>query len=126
MLLMPHRFKVLVVLVLVALMPLRALASVTIGFCANGHQEQPVAAHGAHGDHGGDAHHGDEGQPAKPVTPTCNICVEHCSSAAFVPGAAAYAVAAPVVSEASTGIADRAVPAFFPDQLDRPPLAALR
>jgi hypothetical protein len=70
MLLMPHRLKILVVLALVALMPLRALASVTTGFCANGHQEQPVAAHGAHGDHGEHAHHGAEDQPAKPVTPT--------------------------------------------------------
>ena len=123
MLLMPHRLKILVVLALVALMPLRALASVTTGFCANGHQEQPVAAHGAHGDHGGHAQHSAEDQPAKPVTPTCNVCVEHCSSAAFAPDGAAQVVAAPAVSEASTGVTAHAAPAFVPDQLDRPPLA---
>jgi len=120
MLLMLSRLKILVVLVLVALMPLRALASVTIGFCASGHQEQPVAAHGAHGDH---AHRGADDQQGKPVAPTCNICAEHCSSAAFAPDGAARAVAAPAVSEARTGVAVRAAPAFVHDRLDRPPLA---
>lgn len=120
---MPYRLKILVVVALVALMPLRALASVTIGFCANGHQEQPVAAHGAHGDHGEHAHYGAEDQPAKPVTPTCNACVEHCSSAAFAPDGAAQVVAAPAVSEASTGVTVQPAPAFVPNQLDRPPLA---
>jgi len=123
MLLMPRRLKILVVLALVALMPLRALSSVTIGFCASGHQEQPAAAHGAHGDHGSHAHHGADDQQGKPVAPTCNICAEHCSSAAFAPDGAARAVVAPAVSEASTGIAARPAPAFVPDQVDRPPLA---
>lgn len=123
MILMPRRLKVLVVLALVALLPLRALASITIGFCASGHQEQPAAAHGAHGDHGDHAHDGAGDQHGKPAAPTCNVCAEHCSNAAFAPDGAARSVEASAVSEASTGVAPRAAPAFVPDQLDRPPLA---
>jgi hypothetical protein len=121
--LMPHQLKIVLVLALVALLPLRALASVTIGFCASGHHEQPVAAHGAHGDHGDHAHDGAEDQHGKPAAPTCNVCAEHCSNAAFAPDGVARAVAASAVSEASTGVTPRAAPAFVPDQRDRPPLA---
>lgn len=138
---MARASRTLLVLVLAVLLPLRAVAGVVTGYCANGHQEQPAAAllahgsHAAHGEHGGhDAHaghdhhaasalHGDDAQPAKPVTPTCSICVEHCSSAAFAPGGAAQAVAVPAAAEASPSDDVRAAPAFFPDQLDRPPLA---
>ena len=122
-------------LVLAALLPLRAVAGVVIGYCASGHQEQSVAAQVAHGDqvghgaHGGhdhaaaSAHHGDDSQPAKPVTPTCSICAEHCTSAAFAPGGAPQSVALPTAAEASPSDDARAAPPFFPDQLDRPPLA---
>ena len=129
---MPRVLKTLLVLVLAALLPLRAVAGVTIGFCANGHQEPPVAAHAEHDDqaaHAGhehrsaNAHEGEEGQPAKPVTPTCSICAEHCSSAAFAPGGAPQALAVPAVAQASPGDHARPAPPFFPDQLDRPPLA---
>lgn len=44
---MPRVLKTLLVLVLAALLPLRAVAGVTIGFCANGHQEPQGAAHAA-------------------------------------------------------------------------------
>jgi hypothetical protein len=138
---MPRASKTLLVLVLAALLPLRAVAGVVIGYCVGGHQEQPVAAqvaHGAHATHGDHAGHGmhsghdhhaasatqgNDGQPAKPVTPTCSICAEHCSSAAFAPGGAPQAIAVPAAAEASPSNDERAAPAFFPDQLDRPPLA---
>lgn len=138
---MPRASKTLLVLVLAALLPLRAVAGVVIGYCVGGHQEQPVAAqlaHGAHATHGDHAGHGahaghdqhaasatqgNDGQPAKPATPTCSICAEHCSSAAFAPGSAPQAVAVPAAAEASPSDDVRAAPAFFPDQLDRPPLA---
>jgi hypothetical protein len=123
---MPRISKTLLVLVLAALLPLRAVAGVVIGYCAAGHQEQPVAAQVAHGGHdhaAADAHHRNDGQPAKPVTPTCSICAEHCTSAAFAPGSAPQAVAIHAAAEASPSDDARAVPPFFPDQLDRPPLA---
>lgn len=144
---MPRVARTLVVLVLAALLPLRAVAGVTMGFCANGHQEAaasetaPSHHHGhggdharsgghqangdlaAHAAHGAQVAQGGDGSPAHPSAPTCSICVEHCSSAAFAPVAAAPGLAAPAVSEASAGVAVTAAPAFVPDQLDRPPLA---
>lgn len=68
---MPRALKLFAVGVLVALMPLRAVAGLTIGFCASGHQETAVA-YAAHGEH---AHH-EHGAPAKPVESSCNICAE--------------------------------------------------
>lgn len=138
---MPRAAKTLLVLVLATLLPLRAVAGVVIGYCANGHHEQAAASHVAqdpddshrghiaHGAHAGHDHHSasalhaDDGQPSKPATQTCSICAEHCSSAAFAPGGATQAVAAPAAAEASASEDARAAPPFFPDQLDRPPLA---
>jgi dienelactone hydrolase len=123
---MPRALRTLTVLLLAFLLPLRAVASVTIGYCAAGHQELAVAAHGDHGQvSGSHARHGGDEQPAKPATPSCSICVEHCSGAAFAPSAD-QAVSAPAVAQDPVLLAERVAPAFFPDQLDRPPLASLR
>jgi hypothetical protein len=148
--LMLRASKTLLVLVLATLLPLRAVAGVVIGFCANGHQEAAAAAqvlhgghdtpgahgdhaaHGANGDHvahAGHGHHpvgphaGGGAQPEKPVTPTCSICAEHCSSAAFAPSGAPHALAVHAAAQAGPADNARAVPPHFPDQLDRPPLA---
>jgi hypothetical protein len=123
---MPHALRTLVIVLLAALLPLRALAAVTTGYCAAGHQDMTVAAHGDHGqDAGSHAHHGGDDQPAKPATPSCSSCVEHCSNAAVAPSAA-QAVASPAVAQDRIFVAERVAPAFVPDQLDRPPLAPLR
>jgi hypothetical protein len=112
----------LAVLLLVALVPLRAVAGVTIGFCASGHNDVAVAAHAADTpDAGAHAHHGND-LPAQPVEASCNICAEHCSSAAFAPSGAQAAVTAPVPG-VRIFLAAPLAPAFVPDQLDRPPLA---
>jgi len=124
---MPRTLRTLVILLLAALLPLRAVAAVTIGYCAAGHQDMALAAHGSHGQSAGShAHHGADDQSAKPATPTCSLCVDHCSSAAFAPSAAGQAVDAPAVAQDPIFLAERVAPAFFPDQLDRPPLALLR
>jgi hypothetical protein len=109
----PRRLKTLVVLVLLALLPLRAVAAVTIGLCAMD-QKQEVAS----------AHHGcEEERPAQTQkSSSCSICVEHCSSAAFVLPAV-QSVAGQAMSEAGVPLAERVAPAFFPEHLDRPPLA---
>jgi len=118
--------RTLVVLFLAVLLPLRALAAVTIGYCAAGQQDMTVAAHGDHGqDARSHAHHGGDDQPAKPATPSCSICVEHCSNAAVAPSAA-QAVVSPAVVQDRIFLVERVAPAFIPDQLDRPPLAPLR
>lgn len=124
---MPRTLRTLVILLLAALLPLRAVAAVTIGYCAAGHKDIATAAHGNQG-HSADSHarHAGGDQPAKPATPTCSICVEHCSSAAVAPPAASQSVDAPDVAQDRIFLAERVAPAFFPDQLDRPPLALLR
>lgn len=115
---MLRALKLFAVVILVALMPLRAVAGVTIGFCASGHQDMAVAAHA---DHGGHADH-EHGAPAKPVESSCNLCVEHCSSAAFAtPTEPAFEIRA--AGRERTTFAGRHARFFLPDQLDRPPLA---
>lgn len=118
MLRMLRALKLFAVVVLVALMPLRAVAGVTIGSCASGHQGMAVAAQEAQG---GQAAH-EHVWPAKPVESSCNICAEHCSSAACTTQAEPAADVQPAVLDRTT-FAERYAPAFFPDQLDRPPLA---
>jgi hypothetical protein len=125
MVLMPRALKLAAILVLVALIPLRAVAGLTIGFCASGHQDMAVAALATgHGhDAGQHAHHGhDDDVPSQPVESTCNICAEHCSSAAFAPAMDAALAAQPVRWE-RIDVAASHPAAVFPDQLDRPPLA---
>lgn len=125
MILMPRALKLAVVLMLMSLMPLRAVAGVTIGFCASGHKDMAVAAQATgHAHQGGEHAHDGHGEdaPSQPVEPSCNICAEHCSSAAFAPAMDAALATQPVGWEA----VDRAaspVAAVFPDRLDRPPLA---
>lgn len=122
---MPRALKLAVVLILVGLMPMRAVAGLTIGFCASGHQDMAVAAQATgHGhDAGQHAHHGHgDDVPNPPVESTCNVCAEHCSSAAFAPAMEAALKAQPVRWE-RIDVAASHPAAVFPDQLDRPPLA---
>ena len=115
--------RILVVLALVAALPLRAVAGATVGYCASGHKDMSVEAHAAnHGHKATD--HGSHEAPAEksPLGDSCNICAEHCSSAAFAPPSG------PAVSMQPRGndqpfFAVRIAPAFVPDQPDRPPLA---
>lgn len=113
-------FRTLVILLLVAMMPIRAVAGVAMAFCATGHQETP-AAHGAHasGDH---AMHSTGDSPVDPDPQRCSICIEHCSSAAFAT-AEFRQISALAIEEQLLPRAERSALAFFPDQLDRPPLA---
>lgn len=107
-----------VVIALLALVPLRALAAVTIGFCAVA--DAVAAAQGQAGhDHG--AHpHGEAPDPQPNAD--CNSCVEHCTGAS---------VLLPTLPATLAGIlgTERAVlPAYFaaghvPEQLEPPPLA---
>lgn len=113
--------KTLAIFLLVALMPVRAMAAVTIGFCASGHEDPGITVQAAHAHETvGHAHHDDA--PAQPVEPSCNVCAEHCASAAFAPSADVAVESRPVGHD-RTRPAARNAPAFVPDQLDRPPLA---
>jgi hypothetical protein len=115
---MPRALRILVVMLLAALLPLRAVAAVTTGFCGAAHHDAATQAHAHHG-HGAEHHHGHDSRPAKPA---CNMCVEHCSSAALAPSGDRTALV--TISPAARFLhAERVAPAFVPDQLDRPPLA---
>ena len=46
---MPRVLKTLVILLLAALLPLRAMAAVTVGTCAMGHGELAAGSHAGHG-----------------------------------------------------------------------------
>ncbi len=107
-----------IVIALLALVPLRALAAVTIGFCA---VADTVAAAQAQVDHDHAAHaHGEAADPEPNAD--CNSCVEHCTSAS---------VLLPALPTALAGVfgAERAVLAAYfsaghvPEHLDPPPLA---
>jgi hypothetical protein len=112
--------KITVLLVLVALLPLRALAAATIGFCAFAHKHG--AAHLQVGDDHSISHSHGDASHSNPGKSSCNSCVEHCSSASF----AAYT---PVTAALDAGKLARpafdagTVVGFVPDQLDPPPVA---
>lgn len=112
----------LAILLLAALIPMRAVAALTIGFCPSGHADMAVAAHAEHGHTSGEhAHEADPPDSSAPG-PNCNVCAEHCSSAAFAPSVDGAIATRPATLE-RTHLAARTVAAPFPDQLDRPPLA---
>lgn len=118
---MPTALKTLVILLLVALIPLRAMAAVTVGFCAAGHGDPNVATHGGPGHAGAHEHHGDDKSPVKSSAHTCNSCVEHCSGAAFA-ASADPTPSSPAIVQGRIDFVGRPAPASFTDQLDRPPL----
>ena len=98
-----RKLKAVVVLLMLALLPVRALAAATSGFCAFAH-------------HGGSPAHGHDTSP-------CDSCVEHCSSAAFAPMDTPSASIQAPAAERSV-LYQRCVAGFIPDPLDPPPLAA--
>jgi hypothetical protein len=121
---MGNRLKFLIVLTLIALLPLRALAAVTVGLCAIGHQDAAVQVVSDHA-HAHDSSHHDNGAAPEPqtgATPGCNVCAEHCTSAACV------VPIEPTALPVSTGSdriphGERVAAGFIPEHLDPPPLA---
>jgi hypothetical protein len=116
-----NRLKILVVLTLLALLPLRALAAVTIGFCALSDQNAAVHLHAEHADRS--SHHGDTSPESQTgANPDCNVCAEHCTSASF---AVPDVITAFLVGTGSdrTPHGERLAAGFVPEHLDPPPLA---
>lgn len=104
-------------LALLALVPLRALASVTIGFCAATH---PGAAQ-AQVDHDHAAHaHGEVPDPEPKAD--CNSCVEHCTSASVLLPALPATLAGALSAERVV-MAEYFAAGHVPEHLDPPPLA---
>ena len=113
--------KFLIVLALLALVPMRALAAVTIGFCAVGHQDAAVQVQADHG-HDSSHHNGAAPEPQTGATPGCNVCAEHCTSAACVVPDALTALPVSISSDRIPH-GERVAAGFIPEHLDPPPLA---
>ena len=104
---------------MVALVPLRAVAAVTVGFCAMSQhasvQADAATIHVASHEHDSPLHpHGDANQDR------CNACAEHCASASVV-----TSDELPLPSPAGADCVARGVEfagGFVPDHLDPPPL----
>src|ERR687885_764846 len=99
--------RTVLVVLLLALVPLRALASVTIGFCA-------LHGHGAASEHAAHAHHDhDDGAGQHGSNDDCNSCVEHCASASAVPPAKLPSLAPAGAQRIATH--ERCAGGFVPD-----------
>ena len=114
---MKRTLKTFLLVLMLALVPIRALAAATTGVCAFAH-EHGAPAHPAPG---GDASHGHDAPSHSHDDSPCSSCVEHCSSAFFT------AFAAPVTLFAAPSaqphvLQERFAPGFVPDHLDPPPL----
>jgi hypothetical protein len=118
---MGKRIKFLVVLAMLALVPLRAVAALTIGLCAM--SDENAATVQVHAGHGHAHPHAESAaaETQKDSKAPCNLCAEHCGSAAF----AVPAHPSPLVVTAGS---QRAVPRHLllprltPEELDRPPI----
>lgn len=112
--------KLVVVFAMLALMPLRGIAALTLGLCAAGDPETFMHALATH-DHGSHQHEqapdSDSG-----VNPDCSTCAEHCSSASVVVPAAARAPSAGAGAE-RVALPQRFATGHVPDHLDPPPVA---
>jgi hypothetical protein len=111
--------KLVAIALLLAVIPLRALAAVTVGFCAMGqHPEMP-----AHADaHDASSHHPHGHAPQSDNAPDCSMCAEHCSSASFAVPAIFETVFAAHRS-ARIALGESFSAGFVPEHLDPPPLA---
>jgi hypothetical protein len=112
---MRRKLNTAVVLLMLALMPLRALATVTAGFCAL-HQQGSAMLDSAHG------HHNHDGPAQQEEShDQCDSCVEHCASASVVaPSQLPHPAPASAHRIASR---ERFTAGFVPEPLDPPPLA---
>jgi hypothetical protein len=107
-----------ILILMVALVPLRAVAAVTVGFCAMSQhasaQANAATDHAASHEHDRALHpHGDDDR--------CDACAEHCASASVVTSGEL-----PLPSPAGAGRVARGggfTAGFVPDHLDPPPLA---
>jgi hypothetical protein len=112
--------KLAVVIAMLALVPLRGIAALTVGLCAVGDQETLIQALATH-DHGSHQH---EQAPdsGSDLNVDCSVCAEHCSSASVVVLAPALAPWAGAGSE-RVALPERFATGHVPDHLDPPPVA---
>jgi hypothetical protein len=109
-----------VLLLLIAILPIRVVAAAMPSLCAEGHSQAAEQRHD-HQDHGSPQHHQNQNDSKSALGHDCGFCAKHCHGASFVLSAdRQYFPAAPAVD----AIAFHAwlAAGFVPDRLDRPPL----
>ena len=111
---MSRTTKTALLTLLLVLVPLRAMAEVTLAFCAFAHHESAAGADAAT-DHGA-AHH-EHGK-----TPDSNSAGDHCASVSFLASAAPFSLPAAAAADLVV-CGERFAASFVPDHLDPPPLA---
>lgn len=109
--------RIALLIVLVALVPLRGLAAVTTGLCAFAH-EHGEAAHAHTHDHGASQGHD---QPGPQGDTRCSSCAEHCAGSAFAPSTALPAPLAMTRAERASSQLHLTL-GLYAERLDRPPL----
>ena len=117
--------KILVVLLLVALVPARAIGSVTLSICAS-QQEQGAAAHHDHAIHAeaGDHNHMDhDDAPQGDAGHACGYCAAHCAGVTFAV-TAGQATLVPSAGADRIPFGSWSEPPARIFRLDRPPLAS--
>lgn len=118
---MTRASKVVILVLMLALVPLRTLAAVAIGFCPLGHQDSTVQAAIGH-EHTASHHHGQAPELQSDGHATCDVCVDHCSSGSFAPSAHRVSFI-PAYSGGCIFSGERLHVDFVADILSRPPLA---
>lgn len=123
-----QNLKIIVLLLLVALVPARAIGSVTISICASEQEQAGVTHHaeavdhGTHADGAGHDRHGDQA-PGESNGHACSFCAAHCAGVAFAaPNGLSRVAAAPGGDRIPFG--SWSEPGYYPDHLDRPPLVS--
>mgnify|MGYP003705137247 CR=1 FL=1 len=115
------RFRLLIVVLLMALVPLRAIGALTISVCASDASVPAAVEHDGCAEHGNDG--AEDAAPASEGGHVCSYCAAHCAGVAFLASAQApLGAAAGTFHPVPPG--SPAVTAVVLDRLDRPPLAS--
>lgn len=119
---MSPKARLLLVIALLVLVPLRALAATTGGLCAAYAADEAAAGHAAHhhGAAGDDTPQQTDGRNAAPSI--CSLCTACCTGVTFVAEAPSVLVFNAAYGERIPFLERRTVPPH-PDALDRPPLS---
>ncbi len=102
---------------MLAVVPIRALATVTTGFC----EMDLASSAGVEDDHGG-AHGDDPASHGNGPHDGCTACAEHCASGALVSVSALPLP--PLCGAPRISSVEPVAGGFIPEHLDPPPLAA--
>lgn len=121
---MKHAFRIVLLVLLFAALPLRGYAGALMLSCESHHGGAAADHEHSHGP--GDSHHddsGDGGETPTQIASTCSLC-STCSAGASLAPDAPLAVLLEAAGSDRIIFFDRRSSGFVPESLDRPPLAS--